>query len=200
MKIVLVSSYFDFNDYSSPVHRYLLDFNIYSFISSFSQLASYRVRRNQAMLSDSILLGAQGSTDEINFYSIKKDSYLIGELTDQILLQINFSLDVEINQYQRTVFSFLDLFGYIGGIFQIFKILGFIFAIYFASKSFYSSILSKLSTADNKMTKLKYGSNIFKNENLKMKEENKSCVALNIEQNSVAPSKRLDRKQLVTYI
>ena len=49
-----------------------------------------------------------------------------------------------IDEHYRTVYSFLDMFGFVGGIFELFKAFGFIFANFFASRSLYSSIISQL--------------------------------------------------------
>ena len=185
-----LSSYFDFNDIKNPVHQYLQDFNIYAFIPNLTQTTMYRIKRNEGTLNDDIWVGVQGKADEVDFYSVRKDNYLIGPIDqDQVFLQINFSLDVQVDQYQRTVFSFLDLFGFIGGLFQIFKMFGFIFVFYFANKSFYCSVLSKLWKTEEQMKQFKYSSKIdIIGKEFKDAEENKSSVGIRAEQNSIVPS------------
>ena len=59
-------------------------------------------------------------------------------------LQAFITLDPQFDQYQRTVYCFLDMFGFIGGIFGLFKTFGYVFVSYFIKRSFYSSIISKL--------------------------------------------------------
>ena len=113
------------------MHQYLQDLNVYAFIPNLYQTVIYRIKRNEGILNDDIWLGVQGKTGEVNFYSVRKDSYLIASIgQDQTFLQINFSLDVQVDQYQRAVFSFLDLFGFIGGLFQIFKMFGFVLKLF----------------------------------------------------------------------
>ena len=84
------------------------------------QSAEYRLRRNQGGLSYNIWIGVEGGTNQVKFYSAFKENYLITEINyNQYLLQIYFSLDVQVDKYQRTVFSFLDLFEYFGVILNI---------------------------------------------------------------------------------
>ena len=68
-------------------------------------------------------------------------------------MQIAFTLDNQVDIYGRTVFSFLDLFGYIGGLFQIFKMIGAMLVSFYSKKMFYSSILSKFwSSQESKIS------------------------------------------------
>ena len=188
--LVIISSYFDFDDYKDPIHYYFQDFNQYSLNPNIYQTISYRVRRNRATLNDNIWFGAQGSADQIDFYSVKKDNYVIDDADDQYYIQIEFSLDVQFDQYQRTVFSVLDLFGYIGGLFQIFKLIGFVLVNYFTGKSFYCSVLSRFLTKNDRNKKAKYNFDIKSiNKMPEVNEEEKSYIGFNINQNQVVPSK-----------
>ena len=63
---------------------------------------------------------------------------------DNSYLNIYITLDPQIDLYQRAVYSFLDMFGYIGGIFGLLKTLGYFTVSFFIKRDYYSSILSKL--------------------------------------------------------
>ena len=164
---------------------------MYSLIPTFTQIALYRVRRNQAHLNDDIWLGVQAKSTQVDFYSILKSDYAItGVVIDNKLIEIYINLDVHIDLYQRTVFSFLDSLGFIGGLFQIFKMIGFVFAFYFASKSYYSSILSKFWISNKETTKIKYNLDLIKPQKIpEINEEVKSSVGFNSSQNKIIPSK-----------
>ena len=143
--IAIISSYFDFEDYENPIHYYLEDMNVFNLIPSLGLQVQYQVRQNQAVMNDDILLGSQGHSNEVNFYSIdrKRISYsTIG--FNNSYLQVFISLDPQIDQYQRTVYCFFDMFGFIGGIFGLFKTFGYLLVCYFIEKAYYSSIISKL--------------------------------------------------------
>ena len=163
---------------------------MYGLIPTFTQVALYRVRRNQAHLNDDIWLGVQGKSARVDFYSILKSDYVItGVDTDNKLMQIYINLDVHIDLYQRTVFSFLDLLGFIGGLFQIFKMFGFTLAFYFASKSYYFSILSRFWISDKETMKIKHNLDNIKPQKIsEINEEEKSSVGFNWSQNKIFPS------------
>ena len=63
---------------------------------------------------------------------------------DNAYLQIFITLDPQLDFYQRTVYSFLDMLGFIGGIFELLKTFGYLTVSYFINRNYYSSILSKL--------------------------------------------------------
>ena len=59
-------------------------------------------------------------------------------------LQAYITFDPQVDQYQRTVYSFLDMLGFIGGISELLKTFGYFMVCYFIKKAYYSSIISKL--------------------------------------------------------
>ena len=63
---------------------------------------------------------------------------------DNAYLQVFITLDPQSDLYQRTVYSFLDMLGFIGGIFELLKTFGYLTVSYFIKRNYYSSILSKL--------------------------------------------------------
>ena len=75
---------------------------------------------------------------------IKKSASYSSINFNNAYLQVFITLDPQFDQYQRTVYCFLDMFGFIGGIFGLFKTFGYIFVSYFIKRSFYSSIIAKL--------------------------------------------------------
>ena len=105
-------------------------------MSTLDQSAEYKVRLNQVIMSDSIFLGSQGSSDFREFYSINKvssaftDPRAFNDYSKFIILnyyqfkyyQVLITFDQQIDQYQRTVYSFFDMFGFLGGIFGVFKL------------------------------------------------------------------------------
>ena len=59
----MVSAYFDFEDYSSPVHTYLQEANFASFIPNLSTIIHYGVQINEVTTNDNILFGSQWLAD-----------------------------------------------------------------------------------------------------------------------------------------
>ena len=110
------------------------------------QITQYGVRVNELFANDNLIIGSQGETKRTQFYTINR----IQQLTSNFVLEQNsyfkvyITLDQQIDEHYRTVYSFLDMFGFVGGIFELFKAFGFIFANFFAIRSLYSSIISQL--------------------------------------------------------
>ena len=76
--IAIISSYFDFEDYENPIHYYLQDMNLLNLVPNLGVQAQYQVKQNQAVMNDDILLGSQGISNKVNFYSIdKKKCFLL---------------------------------------------------------------------------------------------------------------------------
>ena len=150
VNLAILSSYFDVNDYESPIHHYLQDKNIFYFTTYVSQRIEYKIKQNQLFLSDSIWFGSQGYSSEINFYSIDKGETIISDTTlDNSYMQFFIFLDQQIDQNQRTVYSFLDMLGYLGGIFGVLFKLGMIIVGTISNKSFYASMLPTLFHEDS---------------------------------------------------
>ena len=145
IELAIISSYLDFEDYDNPVHYYLQDLNVFTMTPLLSQKVEYQVKQNKVTLNDNIWLGAQGWQTETQFYSSEcKQVYLSDFDQDKSFIRFFFILDPQINQYTRTVYSFLDMFGFIGGLYGMFKTFGFFIVNYLAIKQFYSSVILKL--------------------------------------------------------
>ena len=143
--IALISSYFDFEDYENPIHYYLQDMNLFNLIPSLSLQVQYQAKQNQAVMNDDIFLGSQGLTNEVNFYSIERKRISYSSIDfNNAYLQAYITFDPQVDQYQRTVYSFLDMLGFIGGISELLKRFGYFMVCYFIKRAYYSSIISKL--------------------------------------------------------
>ena len=119
--------------------------NIFNLVPTLGLQVQYQAKQNQAVMNDNFFLGSQGLSNEVNFYSIdrKRVSYSSIDFNNAYL-QAYITLDPQVDQYQRTVYCFLDMLGFIGGIFELFKTFGYLLVCYFIKRSFYSSIISKL--------------------------------------------------------
>jgi len=61
---------------------------------------------------------------------------------------MNFYKDPVVQSYERSVFSFLDLTGNLGGLFEVLQIVGSFMVGLFAGKTFLFSIISHLYQVD----------------------------------------------------
>jgi hypothetical protein len=85
-----------------------------------------------------------GSVKESKFYSIGSYSKDILRRYDNIFGAVQLLLDAKQDTYQRTIFGFFDLTGQIGGLYEIFEVLGGLLVGHFAKKLFLFSLFSRI--------------------------------------------------------
>ena len=169
INLAILSSYVDVNDYDNPLHHFIQDKNKYYLVSLMSQRILFQVRQNQAFLNDNLIIGSQGSATELEFYSIEQAQTIISSInSDNGYMQISFTLDQQIDQFQRIVYSFLDMLGFIGGVFGVLYKFGMIVVNFISKRSFYSSVLSTLYNHENE--KLIKESEQIEQNNINLKE------------------------------
>ena len=99
-----------------------------------------------------------------------------------------FTLDQQVDQYQRTVYSFLDLFGFVGGIYELLKILGQSIVTFFTSNLLYFSILSNLrdsSKMNNDASDHKEGQ-VFKENSEDINTNNRKVLPIKYQNNEIS--------------
>ena len=69
-------------------------------------MSQYNVKINQAFLNDDVVLGSQGTTKEVLFYSIDKFSTMVGNFQEegQNYFKVIINLNRQIDQYFRSVY------------------------------------------------------------------------------------------------
>ena len=146
----IISTYFDFNDFTNPVKSYWQNLNNIGLIKDTTVSRAYNVKVNEVYDNSNIIFGSQTFSSNYNFYSIEKgdaDFYQFSG-NKNIYLYITFALDSKVNQYYRTSYSFWDMFGYIGGIYGLLKALGYFTFNFLTKRQFYTSVLSELYHVD----------------------------------------------------
>ena len=105
------------------------------------------MKENRATLNDNIFLGSLGDTKKLNFYTINNKIIDQGILfNSESYLSIIITLDQEIDLYNRTVYSFFDMLGFLGGMFGLVNSVAFIFVQFVADRQFYAFAISKVYT------------------------------------------------------
>ena len=124
VQLAIINNYFDFNDYSMPIKSYLSDELYYELVSGFTKRIDINIRQNTAEQKDSIFryepYGIQSSF--ISFDTVYEKFYRVNQ--DKLVLAISFYKDSKSTEYQRSVFSFLDCCGLIGGANEILNVSG----------------------------------------------------------------------------
>ena len=103
-----------------------------------------KVQQNEALISDNLFFN--GGFESKKFYNAKPKSLkqANGLLLDNSLAYVFVTLDRESERYERVVYSFFDMFGYLGGLFDFAYFMGYLIVCYFNEKYLYHTIFSKL--------------------------------------------------------
>ena len=133
------------------IQLYLQDSNFFYPSTVFYQQVGYYVKKNEIFLNDDIYFGSQKRSEDLNFYSIERRVNNFGNPNQSLsYLDVIISLDQEINQYHRSVFSIYDMLGFIGGIFGLLHTIGSIIVSNITNKIFYSFVINKLSYSEER--------------------------------------------------
>ena len=78
--------------------------------------------------NDNIFIGSQGPTNKYNFYSIDRELNTLAnfKLEGENYFRLFISLSQQVDQYNRSVYSFWDMFGFIGGIYGVLHSIGYL--------------------------------------------------------------------------
>ncbi|CAI2386664.1 unnamed protein product [Moneuplotes crassus] len=149
VRVPFVNSYFDFDDYKNPVKTYIDGrFDLYMIDTLYQQQNAF-IQVNEAEIQDSYFAYQPGGSNKEFFEIERVDTNLISSQVHQgELLHINFAKDPASKSYERTVFSFMEVTGNIGGLFEILQIAGGFIVGIFSGRLFTFSMLSSLYHVD----------------------------------------------------
>lgn len=164
-----MNSFFDFDDYVNPVQTFLDERFKYNVVSQFDRTITLHLQNDQAELKDSYFqYSHEGENlDLVRVNRVDKEFKNNGD-TDSVI-SVRFVKDYHYDYYERQVFSILELFGNLGGIFEIFRILGGLLVGSIAQKIFNYSIICSLYQVDTDMSNYLKGPN---SEDIKKETEN----------------------------
>ena len=157
LNIALLSSYFDFDDYENPIKTYLNDFNVLSFTDGLSQTYEIKVQENEALIADNIWY--TGSYERKKFYNANEQKYLVyrPSIVKDTIAYIMVNLNRETEQYERVVYSFFDMFGYLGGLFDFLFFAGYLSVNFINEKYLNLTLLSNLYQVEKSSDEVEEG-------------------------------------------
>ena len=96
--------------------------------------------------NDNIFFGSQGPTTKYSFYSIDWQFNTLGnfKIESENYIRLFITLNQQVDQYNRSVYSFWDMFGFIGGIYGVLHSIGYLLFNSILKRIFYSDLLAKL--------------------------------------------------------
>ena len=143
INIALIRTYFDHDDYENPVKTFFGETENYFMIKDLTTWVAYLVQENTALKSDNLFYNEPFK--ESTFYDVgDKNIRMVNQATTGSFLFITVGPHAETIQYERTVYSLLDLFGYLGGLYDFMLFIGFWLVNSFQDKIFHNSIFSNL--------------------------------------------------------
>ena len=123
--MLTVSGYFDFDDYTTPIKTRINDLDVITFVSSFYQSYQLNIQQNEILVSDNMIYQDRYQSEK--FYAVKDPKFrLYNSQSSGQLVFISISLSHESEQYERAVYTFLDMFGYLGGLFDFLYFIGYL--------------------------------------------------------------------------
>jgi hypothetical protein len=191
--LIVVNSYVDFEDYSSPVKRYLDDKYSWRGKPDSTKLIRMFPKENSVELRDNIV--GISSSEYQNFISINEAMLDITNLnTFGDYFDITINLSSEKTNYQRSVFTLFDLTGLIGGLFEVLTMLFGLLVTYLSKHSFYHSIFKRLYHIENKSgenrNKVEFSYNNKRRVHIEKIEESKQEITHNDESSIVGINKK----------
>lgn len=107
----------------------------------------FYVQSNQAEYNDNVFQYSPDGTQK-DLISVNRVDQDLLDSSDEVLTSIYFVKDYEYVKYSRNVFSLLEMFGNIGGLFEILEVSGSLLVGCFASHLFDYSIVSTFYQVD----------------------------------------------------
>ena len=162
LNIALVNSYFDFEDYNKPIQTYLDDRFKYNLVSDIERFITIYVQENEAETNDNYFqYSSDGkSSDFVSVNRVDKELRDAGD-SSSLVMSTRFVKDYNYDSYERQVFSAFELIGSLGGLFEIFTILGGALVGTFGNMLFNYSIIKSLYHVDTLKPKSQKVDDIF---------------------------------------
>ena len=141
LELGITDYYFDSGDFSNPVKINISTNNVFTLIPSFTKSVKVMIRKNDVTDATSPLPFASSSS--YSFFSVGQtiqDYYAEG--SDGAVLDLTFALEDKYQTIDRTVFTFGDMFGKVGGMDSMLCMIASFLVGVFSSKLYKFSLVS----------------------------------------------------------
>ncbi|CAI2374751.1 unnamed protein product [Moneuplotes crassus] len=145
VRMMVVNTYFDFEDYDKPIKTYLDDRFLLYMTPGFTQNVYVKIQKNEAEIQDDYFAFAPGGdvTEFIGFESVENNMFSERSPANN-LLNVLFIKDSASISYERTVFTVLEAFGNIGGLIEILYVGGSLVVNLFANTQYFYSVFGHM--------------------------------------------------------
>ena len=134
--------YFDFEDYDTPVKTYTEGSQYYRTLKSFHKQIFLYLRKNEYVLNDDLI--QYRDQQKGSYYSVGREKIDLQEIHNDTVISIHFMQDGIVDQYERTIFTILEMTGQLGGLYEILTLLASFLISSIVQKFFTMSILKNL--------------------------------------------------------
>ena len=141
LEIIMVDKFFKADDFEDPIGSTITDKYYYRMLPGYTKQTQIYIKENRLELMDSFF--QYESYDKHKYYSISGGTEDVQTFKDNSYIVTYFMLDSEVTTYRRTVFSFLDMFAQIGGVYQVVRSIMFLFIGFYAERMMYYCVLRK---------------------------------------------------------
>ena len=144
INILTKSGYLDYDDYDTPIKEYVNDGMQLDMTNFTTNSIVINVQENHALLDDNRIIPTE--FEKKTYYSVSGST--LNTYNKDVYPNsygfISFKLDKVTEEYERVVYSLLDMFGYLGGLYDFSFLFGFALVSGFQNKLYYNEIISKL--------------------------------------------------------
>ena len=90
-----------------------------SILVNYTNILDVRVQQNQAYLADNLFYNPEFK--KLTYYNAGKKEFRYENLVfnEDMIMRVYVNLDRELVSFERNVYSFLDMFGFLGGILKV---------------------------------------------------------------------------------
>ena len=106
------------------------------------QIKERKTRKNEYFLNDDLI--QYRDQQKGSYYSVGREKIDLQEIHNDTVLSIHFMQDGIVDQYERTIFTFLEMTGQLGGLYEILTLLASFLISSIVQKFFTMSILKNL--------------------------------------------------------
>eukprot|EP00347_Sterkiella_histriomuscorum_P013287 403365294 len=156
----LFNQYFDFNNYTNPVQKFIDDSQFFELEYGRWKASNIYIQANKAQIQDEIL---SFSDKTLNFFSVKilmnltqiqstqfREYQDAQDLDDSNIAVYYFRLDNSYDIYERRVYGLFDLLGDVGGFKESLLMIGMLLVGFIQDKLLLSSLLKHIYQVDYK--------------------------------------------------
>ena len=141
-----VDEFLDLDDFENPVKTHLNGNYATILTTQYNWATNLFLRRNEYELNDDPL--GYASSKKGYFYDLHPGFTMLIPSTYNFMFAFFIQVDSQVDKYKRNVMNISDIFGKLGGLFEVLDVSMRFFIIYFINKFMYSQLLSAMNQQD----------------------------------------------------